>query len=121
MTVRNGDITLFLDVDDFTIEVHDPEDEIYTDYSWSPIRLKSGLPNYTIRSSTIPLDEEGIAFKMVKAGKPVTRTVSIEIEEWTVAQINEAQKATGAPPDAVPNYLRQDGKHHVEFKWEEQV
>jgi hypothetical protein len=59
LTVRNGDITLFLDVDDFAIEVHEPEDEIYSDYTWEPMKFKSSLPSYTIRSSVIPVDKDG--------------------------------------------------------------
>lgn len=122
LTVRQGDITLFMDVEDFTVEAHHGEQEdVYSEYSMDPIRVfKWSTPDYAIRSSRIVLNDD-IAFKVVKKQRAVTRTVSIEIEEWTVAQINEARIATGAPETATPTWVRDSGKQYVEFKWEESV
>lgn len=118
LTVRNGDTTLFLDVDDFTIEVKDEHDDVEVWSGYDKYTFMNAQ-TYSIRGSTIPLNEEGYAFKVVQKKTPVVRRATIEIEEWTVAQINAARIAVGAPEDAIPTYLRADGKHHVEFKWEE--
>lgn len=113
LTVRQGGITLFLDVEDFTV-VADRTYKYY-DPTWSP------ECTYAIKECAVVVDDEGTAFKIVKAQKPVTRTVSIEIDEWSMEQITTAQSACGAPERAVPTWVRDGGKQYVEFKWEDNV
>jgi hypothetical protein len=105
-------------VEDFTIVAIEREERGYDPYLYKTLKLET---TYAIKGSPIVLNDDGIAFKVVKAGKPVTRTVSIEIDEWTVEQITAAQKACGAPEKAIPTWVRDGGKQYVEFKWEDSV
>lgn len=118
LTVRQGDITLFVDVENFTIVARDNTERY--DFGWGEKYITEDT-TYAIRETKVVLNDEGIAFKVVKAGKPVTRTASIEIDEWTVEQINAAQKVCGAPEKAIPTWVRDSGKQYVEFKWEDSV
>lgn len=119
MTVVNGDYTLTCEIEDFTIEAEDLWEKEYDAYHF--VKWVPNVTNYAIRSSNILPNEDGTYFTVTKraANRPIERTATIEIESWDLSQINDAQRAAKAPSDAIPTYERKDGKHYVQFRWEE--
>lgn len=119
LTLKNGDLTILMEVEDFVIDVKDRYDNIDTFFGFEPPIYKTE-ETYSIRGS-LSVDDNGHAFVVHKQRKSVVRTARIELDRWDVSQIVEAQKATGAPDEAAVRHVRESDKTYVEFEWEELV
>lgn len=111
LTVKHGDTTIFMDVEDFTI--------VADDGRWFDDGLDMWLPytTYSIKEMGVVLDNKGVAYTVVKQ-KPVVRTAEIEVEGWSMGQIKAAQSACSAPEDAAVSCVRDGDRVWVHFEWE---
>lgn len=114
LTVRNGDITLFMDVENFTVEVHEDYNEMHSTMFYEPTVIFRDNSHYTIRG-TLRVDDKGTAYTLVKDRKPFVRTARIEMEDRTMDNIKAFLEAVKAPKEAVITVV----KNVVKVEWED--